>query len=147
MINMESVKKKRNRKSFIPTDRQRGMVLGMALWNTPLTQICEKIIMPNGKPIGSVETLKKIFKSELEEAFTNIETNIATVMYKRSLKEGQSSQRAGEFLLKCKFGWREATEPEDSELIIKGGLPEMPREDEEEGEQWHETEGTEEGIE
>jgi hypothetical protein len=101
---MATKKRGGGRPEFVPTDRQRGMVQGMALWNVPVEHIRLRIFKADGKNLN-LRTFLKAFKNELEEAHTNVETNVATAMYKRSLGNFQGSQKAGEFILSCKFGW------------------------------------------
>lgn len=119
---VKKVIKRNGRPPFVPTDRQRGMVAGMALWNVPMEKIRQRVLKPDGKPLD-FKTFKKVFQKELEESLTNVETNLATAMYKRGIK---GSYQDSQFILKCKFGWRDNTEIEDAsdrEFTIKGGLP------------------------
>lgn len=118
---MAAKRKRAGKPKFIPTAMQKGMVYGMALWNIPLTKIRERVLGTNGKPIALM-TLRKAFKTELDSAFTNIETNLATALYNRALK---SSDYAAIFLLKSKFGWREEGIPAEEPWIIEGGLPDF----------------------
>src|SRR6185369_12653108 len=108
------------RKPFVPTERQKGMVYAMSLWNVPFEKIRMRIVREDsGKPI-SLNTLKKAFKKELAEGLTDVESNLATALYNRALKK---SDYAAMFLLKCKFGWKEGGESNEGAWEIIGGLP------------------------
>lgn len=107
---MATKKRGRGRPEYVPTDRQRGMVKGMALWNVPVEHIRLRIFKEDGKNLN-LRTFLKVFKTELEEAYTNVETNVATAMYKRALGNFQGSQKAGEYILSCKFGWSQTQGP------------------------------------
>ncbi len=113
-------KREKGRPEFEPTDRQRGMVAGMALWNVPIEQMRQKIIGPNGKPIN-FRTFKKVFATELQESFTSVETNLATAMYKRGMK---GSDKAAMYILSCKFGWK----PEENAPETYNVLPQLTEE-------------------
>lgn len=107
---------------FVPTDHQKGMVLGMALWNIPHEKMRLRILNAYGKPI-CLNVFKKAFKDELEKANVDVESSIAAAMYKRSL--GAKGHNDGKFLLKCKFGWSEEARPPDEVWAIIGGLPDI----------------------
>src|SRR4051812_15537362 len=107
---------------FIPTDHQKGMVLGMALWNVPHEKMRLCILNAYGRPV-CLNVFKKAFKTELESANIDVESSIAAAMYKRSL--GAKGHNDGKFLLKCKFGWSEEARPPDEVWAIIGGLPDI----------------------
>lgn len=120
-------KRGRGRPAFVPTEQQKGMVFGMALWNVPLEEIRKKILTEKGVPL-SKNCFREVFRTEIDKAFVNIETNLATALYLRGMK---GSDYAATFILTHKFAWKKSVEGiDDGDIHVVGGLPSIYEEGE-----------------
>jgi len=116
---MAAKKKKKARKKhaqngggrpvFVPTDEKRKLVTSLIGYGLTRLEICDVLRNPStGKPI-SVNTLKKHFEQEIETGESQIKAKLYHSIYKKALSDDHPQAAAcAMFILKCRYGWRQA---------------------------------------
>ncbi len=108
-------KNKGGRPEFEPTKEQRDIVQVMAGHNIEQHKIALALGIDN-------KTLRKHFKTELSRASAMVEATLASNQFARAKGNNAVGQRATEFILNTRFGWKKA-EAVEHEITGKDGGP------------------------
>ena len=95
------------RPRFNPTDEQRKMVKPMAAVGIRHEEIARKV------GVRSPKTLRKHFRSELDEGATEANYNVAHALYKNAIAGNVTAEI---YWMKTRAGWRERPEFEPSAM-------------------------------
>lgn len=109
---------------FEPTSEQRRLVEFMVGHGIKIVEIATMITNPlTGKSI-SVDTLQKHFRREMDAGKPKIEVALANALYKKAISpDHPQAAVAAMFMLKCKFGWRQADKIlHQHQMDVKSGV-------------------------
>lgn len=101
-----TIPKKRGRKPFEPTEKDRELVQQLVAFGTPQEQICTLIKGTNDKPI-SKPTLIRHFREELNQGAVVANVKVAQNLYRIATGNGGGAVTAAIFWLKTRAGWRD----------------------------------------
>jgi hypothetical protein len=107
---------KGGRPEFVATKEQRDIVQVMAGHNIHQDTIALALGITG-------PTLRKHFKTEISRAAAMVEATLASNQFNRAKANNAVGQRATEFILNTRFGWKKATETVNLELTGKDGGP------------------------
>lgn len=93
-------KSKGGRPPHQPTDAQRKQVEAMAGYGIPEIDIARSVGI-------SDMTLRKYYRSELDNGVTKANSAVAQSLYKKATSDGSQSVTAAIFWLKTRAGWKE----------------------------------------
>ena len=88
-----------SRPKFNPTEEHRKLVKALAAYGIPHEQIVRRI------GVRSAKTLRKHFRTELDEGVSDANINVSRTLYKMATSGAHLA--ATLFWLKCRGGWRE----------------------------------------
>ena len=100
-----TIPKKRGRKPFVPTEKDRELVQQLVAFGTPQEQICTLIKGTNDKPI-SKPTLIRHFREELNQGAVVANVKVAQNLYRIATGNGGGAVTAAIFWLKTRANWQ-----------------------------------------
>ncbi len=107
------MKNKGGRPPYVPTQKDRDVVLVMAGHNIAQEKICAALGI-------NEKTLRKHFKKELSSAAAQVEAQLVANMFALAKGKDGTAFRATAFLLHCRFHWTQYAPPP-----ARQGEPEM----------------------